>query len=152
MQITLNQRGQRGQVAGERPPRGIEHVCLRDLLPCNGVMSVPSQLTEKFPVRSAIPVPEGMQRVHLSEIVRRTPTACGWFTSAEMVGLCQVSKDQRGGTLNISMVRKAARVLREIDRPQVSSPLIEIAEQMTMNRLQMGKIERARKGVLYQFV
>ncbi len=103
-------------------------------------------------MRTAIAFTKGMQRIQLSQIVRRTPTKLCRRKSAEMVLLRQFTKDRLSGTFKIGMMRKAARVLDDIHRPQLSSPLIEITEQMTMNCLQMRKIERARNGVLHQFV
>jgi hypothetical protein len=148
VEVIADDSGQFGCVAAERLDGSFQNVRPVHVLPRDVIAVRVRQMTNELALRSAIAFTERVQRIQLPEILRRAVAECVRVKPCEILFLGKVLEDGRGGALDVNMVREQVPALANIDCSQLSGPIVDVAEQVTVDRLEVGEIKAAFEGRL----
>jgi len=109
------------------------------------------KVADKLPLHPAVALAERMQRVDFPEIMRRAFAESGGVKSGKVLFLGKLLKDRCGGALYVRMVGEQVAALADVYRPQLSCPFLYVAEQVTVNRLQMLKVKAPFRWLFGKF-
>jgi hypothetical protein len=76
----------------------------------------------------------------------------GGVESGQVLLFRKLLEDHSGGSINVGVMGKKVAALANVDGSQLSSPFVQVAEQVAVNGLQMGEVKPALNRRLRKFV
>src|SRR5579862_525985 len=95
------------------------------------------QIGEKDPLGASIAFPERVQDIDLAQIVGGTAGKDIGRHASQMLLLCQAREECSRLIPNVGEMREVRSAFTYINLAEFSSPVVDILEQIAMNRLQM---------------
>ena len=151
MEIVADDGGEFRRVASKGLNGSLQHVRAVDVFPCDVIAVRVRQMAKELTLRSAVAFTERMQRIQLSEIMRRAVAESLGAKSREMLFLGKILENGRCGGLDVGMMREQVAALADIDGSQLPCPIVHVADQVTVDGFQVGKIKAAFQRRLRKF-
>src|SRR5262249_50978043 len=122
---------------------GLEHFLRIEFVKIEWIPGLRRQHIEECQLRTAIALPEGMDRVELAQKVRSVLGKV--FRSQVLKEICNLQLAEQLVGLTLDILGKAERIatLCDANSTRFASPLVDILEQVMMDRAIMGEIKVA---------
>jgi hypothetical protein len=128
-------------VTFERLNRGFPHLDFLHLLPCDVVAGREREMAKKLALRPSGALSKRMKSIQLAQVVRRSVAEPCGAEPDQTVFVRKSLEERRGRVDNVSMVGEQVTTLADVDGTHLSSPIVQVPEQISVHSLQVREVE-----------
>jgi hypothetical protein len=131
-------------------PGSFHHFFTRYVRPIEGMPVFARELTDEFALRSAVPIPKWVDRVQFAQIVGSSICEESLICTVEISILLQFLTGFVEGRNDMLAQPEKMSAFRNLDRSKFPCPRIDVLKNVMVNGLNMPRIERAGKGLMFK--